>query len=356
MTVQVNNSDDISLVGIIGFFDPPMSDSKTVIGELRDLGLRLLMLTGDNEKTAKTIADTVGMSHRVCSSDLLKMPLDHQIDSCDVLANLYPEDKYLLVRHLQHTNHVVGMTGDGVNDAPSLKQADVGIAVSNAADAAKAAASIVLTTPGLAGILAAVKTSRRVYQRMHTYILNKISKSLEITAFTALALIFTGELILTPLLMVLLMFANDFITMSIAADNATFSKKPVHWNVSHVLLSGGIVAGLTLILSLSVLYYARVHLELSLPELQTLVFLLLAFTAQSNVYILRERSYFWHSLPSKWLLLSSVFAIATVIAMATSGILMAALPISLILKLLLLVVLYLFISDFAKVYLYRFFE
>jgi H+-transporting ATPase len=146
---------------------------------------------------------------------------------CNIFASVFPEDKFHLVQALQSTGNIIGMTGDGVNDAPALKQAEVGIAVASATDVAKAAASLVLTTPGLSNILTAVKTSRQIYQRMLTYTLNKIIKTFQIALFLSLGFIFTGEFVVTPLLIVLLLFANDFVTMSISTDNVSYSNKPI---------------------------------------------------------------------------------------------------------------------------------
>lgn len=341
LAVAISENDNaFSLVGLIGLQDLPRKDSKAVIAKLKDFGLRILMLTGDNTLTAKAIAIKVGIN-------------DNQ---SDIRANLFPEDKFYLVKDLQKAGHVVGMTGDGVNDAPSLKQAEVGIAVANATDVAKAAACVVLTQPGLSGILLLVETSRRIYQRMHTYILNKISKSIEIAVFLTLGVILTGELLLTPLLMVLLMFTNDFVTMSIATDNASFSQKPERWKINKLMLAGSIIGFFMLILSLGVLYYVKWHLNLTLPEIQTLIFILLVFTAQSNVYIARERHYFWHTRPSTWLLFSSCADILVVSLMAIFGILMAPISPLLIGGLLLVVIVYLVLVDYLKVHIFRYFS
>ena len=156
---------------------------------------------------------------------------------CAVFAGVFPEDKFHLVQVFQQAGHVVGMTGDGVNDAPASKQAEVGIAVANATDVAKAAASLVLTRPGLTDVLAAVETGRCIYQRMLTYTLNKIIKTFQIALFLSLGLLLTGVFVTTPRLILLLLFANDFVTMSLAADRVTFSRKPDRWQIRPLTVS-----------------------------------------------------------------------------------------------------------------------
>jgi H+-transporting ATPase len=243
-----------------------------------------------------------------------------------VFAEVLPEDKFHLVEGLQRGGHTVGMTGDGVNDAPALKQAEVGIAVSGAADVAKAAASLMLTKPGLDGIVHAVESSRRIYQRMFTYTLNKIIKTIEIAFFVSIGVITTGNLIVTPLLIVLLLFTNDFVTMAIATDRVTFSRAPDRWSVHTMVETGLLLGSLILVFSLIVFGAGTRLLHLPLVQLQTLVFLTLVFTGQATVYLVRERRHFWHSRPSRWMLLASLLDVCAVTLLATRGVLMTAIP------------------------------
>ncbi|MHB1947904.1 MAG: plasma-membrane proton-efflux P-type ATPase [Gammaproteobacteria bacterium] len=344
-----NLANNLKFVGLVALNDPPRKDSKSLLNQLKEFGLRILMVTGDHIATAKTIAANVGMGSRICSSVSLQQKSYDNILNCDVFAGMFPEDKFRLVQALQHNDHVVGMTGDGVNDAPALKQAEVGIAVENATDVAKAAASLVLTQPGLTGIISAVETSRQIYQRMLTYILNKIIKSFEIAVFLSLGVILTGKMIITPLLIVLLLFTNDFVTMSIATDNVPFSHKPERWKIPNLMISGATISILILLLSFSVFYYGINVLHLPLPQLQTLIFILLVFTGQGNIYLVRERKHFWNSLPGKWVLLSSLIDIVIVSIFATKGILMAAIKPIFIIELFVLVAVYLTIVDFLKI-------
>src|SRR5579859_4108058 len=218
--VAAGPPDRLSMVGLIGLQDPPRPDSADLIRSLGRLGIRILMVTGDGIETARAIAAQVGIAGPACTAEQLRQAASPE--SCAVFAGVLPEDKFTLVKRLQAEGWIVGMTGDGVNDAPALRQAEVGIAVSSATDVAKAAAGLVLTVEGLQGIVAAVETSRQIYQRMLTYALNASIKKLEIPLFLSIVMLATGKVLLTPLLMVLLFVTNDFATMSITADQVAF--------------------------------------------------------------------------------------------------------------------------------------
>ena len=245
------------------------------------------------------------------------------------------------------------MTGDGVNDAPALKQAEVGIAVANATDVAKAAASLVLTNPGLTDIVAAVKTSRRIYQRMLTYTLNKIIKTIEIALLLSVGVMLTGSFIITPLLIVVLLFTNDFVTMSIATDTVSYSQQPDRWHIRWLVLVGLALGSLILVFSFGIFLAARDWLQLPLPQLQTLVFITLVFTGQGTIYMVRQRQHFWKSRPSKWLTLSSVADVVVVSILASRSILMQAIHPQLVLTVLILCGCYLAAVDLVKVGLLR---
>ena len=328
---------DQKLVGFIGLQDLPRENSKQVIAAIHEMGVRVQMMTGDAKTTAEEIGKQVG------------------IKTEDIIAEMYPEDKFHLIENLQKKGHVTGMTGDGVNDAPALKKAEVGIAVSNATDVAKAAASIVLTRPGLEDILEAIRSSRKIYQRMLTYTQNKIIKTLEISILLGLGLVFMHDFIISQLLIVLLLFANDFITMSISTDHMAYSRTPDKWNVRRLIFRSGMFATLILGFSFGAFWIAHDNLQLSLPQLQTWVFLILVFTGQCTVYLIREQRHFWHSCPSWWMIGLSFFDIIATSWMAGSGILMAPLPISLILSLFGSVIVYFFLLDFLKVYAVNYF-
>jgi len=348
-----NGRMSLRLAGLVALEDPPRGDSAALVAGLKQLGIRVVMATGDNATTASAIAKRIGIAGPATAADTL----DH-IDGEAALryglyARVFPEHKIRLVRLLQSAGHIVGMTGDGVNDAPALKQADVGIAVATATDVARAAAGVVLTAPGLVDALAAVRISRRIYQRMLTYTINKIMKTLEIAIFLTLGVIITHAFVITPLLIVLLLFTNDFVTMSIATDHVSYSQRPDRWNVRSLMLTGSLLAALVLILSFTVFFVGRDVLGLKLAELQTLVFVMLVATGQGNVYLVRERGPFWRSRPSRWLMVSSVLDLVVVTAMAAAGVLMTPVSPTLILLVLLVVAAYLLILDQLKVQIFR---
>lgn len=353
LAVAADSGGGLRIAGLLGFEDPPRADSKRLVEKLQELGVRIVMITGDGIDTARAIAGRVGIAERAGEPKQIEKQHGNSVLDFGVFAGVFPEDKFEILRSVQRTGHVVGMTGDGVNDAPALKQAEVGIAVANATDVAKAAASLVLTNPGLSDILAAVKVSRRIYQRMLTYTLNKIIKTVEIALFLSLGVVLTHSIIITPMLIVLLLFTNDFVTMSIATDNVTYSREPDRWQIRALVSAGLILGSLVLILSFAVFLYGRDQLHLPLAQLQTLVFLTLVFTGQGAVYLVRERSHFWSSAPSGWLLMSSVLDVLIVSLLATNGILMAAIPAKLAFFVFGACILYMTGLDFLKVPVFR---
>ncbi|MDA8095032.1 MAG: plasma-membrane proton-efflux P-type ATPase [Betaproteobacteria bacterium] len=350
LAVAAGEPEALEFAGFVALEDPPRPDSADLIRHLVELGLRVIMITGDSLATARAVAAKVGIGNRACTGESLR---NGERDGCDVFAGVFPEDKFRLVQSLQQGGRVCGMTGDGVNDAPALKQAEVGIAVATATDVAKAAASVVLTRPGLSEIAAAVETSRRIYQRMLTYTLNKIIKTVEIAVFLSVGVMLTGTFVITPMLIVLLLFTNDFVTMSIATDQVAYSLRPDRWRIRRLMATGAILAGFVLVLSFSVFFVGRDWLHLPLAQLQTLIFVMLVFTGQGNVYLVRSRGHFWDSRPSRWLLLASVLDILVVSTLAARGILMAAIPGPFLLVLGALVVAYLFALDFVKIAVFR---
>lgn len=341
------------LVGLLGLQDTPRPDSAESIRQLNALGVRVVMVTGDELLTARSIAGQVGLLGDPCPPEALHNASAFQSLDCNIFAGVFPEDKFHLVQELQNSGLIVGMTGDGVNDAPALKQAEVGIAVSSATDVAKAAASLVLTAPGLGNILAAVKTSRRIHQRMLTYTLNKIIKTFQIALFLSLALIFARVFVVTPLLIILLLFANDFVTMSISTDNVSYSPMPDRWDVRSLMVAAFGLALPVLLLSFGFFLAATQLLHLALPQLQTLMFVMLVFTGQANVYLVRERGHFWKSKPSRWMLAGTLADVIVVTLLATRGLLMAAIPLSFVAISLLAVILFMPCADWLKIYILK---
>jgi H+-transporting ATPase len=346
----------LRLAGLLGLQDPPREDSRALVQSLNDLGVRVVMITGDDPLTAQAVADQVGIPGPACTAEVLHGEVSAESLRCGVFAGVFPEDKFHLVRALQSAGHVLGMTGDGVNDAPALKQAEVGIAVASATDVAKAAASLVLTTPGLGNIVAAVQSSRRIYQRMLTYTLNKIIKTFQVALFLSLGLVLDRVFVVTPLLIVLLLFANDFVTMSLATDNVSSAHQPDRWHIHTLAQTALALAIPSLLLALALFYVARDIWHLPLAQLQTLMFVVLVFSGQGTVYLVRERHHFWHSVPSRWMLLGTLADVVVVSALAAQGILMAAVPLSLVVLILGVVLVYLPLMDFFKVWVFGRFQ
>ncbi len=338
-----------SLVGFIALQDLPREDAEESLAEIRNLGIRVIMITGDAATTARSIAKKIGMGTTVLTREDVFQKPPSEMAKADIIAGVFPEDKFHIISSLQKLGFICGMTGDGVNDAPALKKAEVGIAVSSAMDVAKASASLVLTKPGLIEIIAAVKTSRRIYQRMLTYTMNKIIKTLQIAVLLGLGLVLTNNFIISTLLIVLLLFANDFVTMSLATDNVSYSQKPDKWNIRHLSFLSAIFAACMIIFSFFVLFFGQEVVGMSLPEIRTLIFLTLIFTGQAIVYLVRERGHFWHSRPSRWLIASSIADILIVCALALYGIFMAPLSAYLIFGLLGSIILYFLLLDRFKV-------
>jgi H+-transporting ATPase len=312
------------LAGLIALSDPPRDDSAGLVTALRDMGVHTVMVTGDSPVTAVAIARKVGIPDTVCPSERLAEPLSGQ--EFGVFARIIPQEKYRLVKALQQSGHVVGMCGDGANDAPALRQAQIGIAVSSATDVAKAAAGMVLTEPGLAGIVFAVREGRVAFQRLLTYTLNMLVKKIELVLLLAIGLGLTGHAVMTPVLMVLLLVTNDFLSMSLTADRASPTPWPSRWRMRNITSAAMVLGVCKLGFSTAVLVFGGFPLGLGSKELQTLTFLALVFGNQAAIYALRERRHMWRSRPSVWVLASSAADIAIASTLSLSGILMEPLP------------------------------
>jgi H+-transporting ATPase len=326
--VAAGPPNSLRLAGLIALSDPPRADSAGLVTALRDLGVRTVMVTGDSAVTAVAIARQVGIYGAVCPPERLGHGLDAKIDVGEfgVFARVVPEEKYRLVTALQRQGYVVGMCGDGANDAPALRQAQIGIAVSSATDVAKAASGMVLTEPGLAGILSAVREGRIAFQRLLTYTLNMLVKKIEIVLFLAIGLVLTGQAVMTPVLMVLMVVTNDFLSMSLMTDRATPGNSPSRWHMRGVTAAAIVLGAAKLTFSAGVVAFASFRLGLIGRELQTLAFTTLVFGNQALLFALRERRRLWSSWPSAWVVASSATDVAIAATLALSGTLMAPLP------------------------------
>ncbi len=360
IAVARSEGDDLNnlkLVGLLPLADPPRPDSKGMIEQARILGIKPLMLTGDSIDIAKEISKQVGIGDNIIRmADIQELNVEQQlmaINSCDGFAEIYPEDKYKIVKLLQSGGHLVGMTGDGVNDAPALKQAEMGIAVSNSTDVAKAASSVVLTEAGVGVIIEALKISRETYQRMLTWVINKVAKVIEFIVLLTIGFFWLHNVLLSLLEASLLVFANDFGTMSLATDNVKHTSNPNKWNVKNNVLASLIPSLIYVLGDVMVIMAGKYYFHLQWDELTTLVTLSLIFNSQFRVLIVRERRHFWSSLPGKELLISSTLAVIGFAIIAVSGILIPPLSLIIVLTILGFSALFTLAIDFPKYYLFK---
>jgi H+-transporting ATPase len=316
----------MSVAGVIAFSDPPRPDSAELISRLKSLSIKPVMLTGDSFPIAKEIALKVGVGGNGYPLPYIRDKLPEVIEDVDFIAEVYPEDKYVVVKALQEKGHVVGMTGDGVNDAPALRQAELGIAVSNATDVAKSSAGVVLLTPGLRGIVDVIDVSRRVYQRALTWILNKVTKVVQFTFLLTLGFIWLHYDVLTLMGMALLIFANDFATLSLSTDNAEPSLSPRKWDVKNLMISSSIIGIALLVEALLAIYLGLYVFNLSKRGMQTFILLTMVFTSQFRVLILRERRWFWSSKPGRMLTIAVIGVTIVFVMLGTLGIIVEPIP------------------------------
>ncbi|QXX76235.1 Calcium-transporting ATPase [Methylovirgula sp. HY1] len=336
----------MKLVGLIALSDPPRADSAALITELHQLGVRAVMVTGDAAATAAIVAKAVGLGGAVCPPG--PIPDAVHPEQFAVFAGVLPEDKYKLVKAFQKSGHTVGMCGDGANDAPALRQAQMGIAVSTATDVAKSAAGMVLTMPGLAGIVAAVKEGRIIYQRILTYTLNSIIKKIVTVLLLVVGLIMTGHAILTPLLMVIIMIAGDFLAMSLTTDHVRPSSMPNAWNIGKLTMAGVVMACCELAFCSGILAVGKFEMGLRIDALRTLAFIALVFGSQAIIYAIRQHRHLWGSRPSLWLVASSVVDILIASTLAIGGLAMAPLPIAVVATTLAAAIAFAVILDLVK--------
>jgi len=344
-------SESMQLIGLIALSDPPRSDSTSLITELAGLGVRTVMVTGDAPATAAIVANSVGLDGPICPRGPL--PKDVRPEQFAVFAGIFPEGKYELVKAFQKAGHTVGMCGDGANDAPALRQAQIGIAVATATDVAKSAAGMVLTTAGLGGIVAAVKEGRSAFQRILTYTLNSLIKKIVNVLFLAIGLILTGHAILTPMLMVIIMITGDFLGMSVTADNVRQSAKPNKWQIGKLTLACSVLGICLLGFCTSALLIGKYRLDLDISGLQTLAMVALVFGGEATLYAVRERQHLWSSRPGIWVILASIIDVVIISALAVRGIAMHSLPLIVVTSTLAAALVFAFLLDQIKVPVFR---
>lgn len=349
--------DRLTLAGLIGLGDPLRPDSAQTIAALREAGIKPIMITGDNMAVAREIAKQAGIGERIVRiSDIKKLPGSQQAEtvlSCDGIAEIYPEDKFWVVKLLQSHGKTVGMTGDGVNDAPALKQAELGIAVSNATDVAKAAASMVLTDPGTKDILESVRVSREAFQRMLTWTLKKISRSIQFMLILMVGFVYFQDVVVSITGLIYMMVINDFLTMTLAVDNSRATKSPNKWELKSITLASVFVGAFFFLIELLVFFWGMDHYGMALGSIQTLMLLSLVYTGQLGIYIIRERGHFWQSWPHKYVSITLWFAIAAMTLAGIAGLGMVALPANEALLTFAICLAAILLTDFPKHWIYR---
>jgi H+-transporting ATPase len=303
-------------LGVLPLFDPPREDAAKTIKEAKEHGINIKMVTGDNIAIAKQIAGELGLGQNILLAEQIIKAKDnediiHNVALCaeraDGFAQVFPEHKYWLVKDLQANNHLVGMTGDGVNDAPALKQADVGIAVSGATDAARAAADLVLTGTGLGVIINAVEEARRIFERMNAYAIYRITETIRIMLFMVTAILVYNFYPITAVMIILLALLNDLPILTIAQDNTWLSPTPVRWDMRKVLTVATVLGVVGVAETFLLLIIAKNHFLVSLEQLQTIIFLKLAVAGHLTLFVARTRnSFFTQPFPAPILLFAII--------------------------------------------------
>lgn len=319
-TLGVARSDDKGKTwvfqGILPLFDPPREDSEQTIHDAEEHGITVKMVTGDNVAIGREISGRLGMGKNIQpATELFKRDTDtipsdaaERIEKADGFAQVFPQHKYGIVKALQAHNHLVAMTGDGVNDAPALKQADVGIAVSGATDAARAAADLILTAPGLSVITRAVEEARRIFERMTSYTIYRIAMTIDIMAFVVLAMLIFGIYPINAVMIIILALLDDIPIMTIAYDNTWLSPKPVRWNMHRVLSLSSILGFLSVAQTFGLMYIGYRILQMDIPHLQTAVFLQLVVGGHLMLFVTRNRKAFWLRPYPAWPLFGAIVA------------------------------------------------
>jgi H+-transporting ATPase len=316
----------MQLAGFIALSDPPRNDSTSLITELKGLGVRTVMVTGDAPATATIVAHLVGLDGAVCPPG--PIPDSVKPEDYTVFASILPEGKFNLVKAFQKNGHTVGMCGDGANDAPALRQAQIGIAVSTATDVAKSAAGVVLTEAGLGGIVAAVKEGRVTFQRILTYTINSVSKKIVQVLLLAIGLLLTGHAVLTPMLMVIVMITGDFLSMSLTTDRVRPSVAPNSWQIGRITSAAVVLGVCFLAFCIGVLLVGIYRFKFDIAALQTVSVVAIVYGSQAMIYAIRARRRLWGLRPTMWLVLCSIADVLIITVLASRGIAMAPLPLS----------------------------
>jgi H+-transporting ATPase len=300
-------------LGLLPLYDPPREDAAATIEQARHMGVAIKMVTGDHQAIAREIAGALGLGQNILPADRAfaksgEAPDPAAVEAADGFAQVFPEHKYALVKALQARNHIVGMTGDGVNDAPALKQADIGIAVSGATDAARAAADLVLTAPGLSVITTSIEEARRIFERMTSYAIFRIAETIRVLLFMTLSILVFNFYPVTAVMIVLLALLNDIPIMMIAYDNAPVAERPVRWDMPLTLTISVLLGGLGVISSFILFWIAERYLRLGRAEIQSVIFLKLLVAGHLTIYLTRNKGAIWQRPWPSWKLFTATEA------------------------------------------------
>ncbi len=360
---RTDNQNKWKLRGVLPLYDPPREDSKETIEKAQDMGVDVKMVTGDQVAIAREIARQLGLGTDILDASLFSETKHHEtgrladaIEKADGFAQVFPEHKYHIVDVLQNRKHIVGMTGDGVNDAPALKKADGGIAVSGATDAARSAADIVLMAPGISVISRAIKESRKIFRRMTNYAIYRIAETIRVLLFMTLSILVFNFYPVTAVMIVLLALLNDGAILSIAYDRAHYSKKPERWDM-HIVLGIATVLGIMGVLaSFGLFYLAKQIFHFNLDTIQTLMYLKLSVAGHLTIFITRNKGPFWSYRPAP-ILLGAVLGTQTLATfIAVLGLFMAPLPLKWALFVWGYALVWFMVNDLIKIQAYKIFD
>ena len=327
--VAVSDSNNIwHFIGLVSLHDPPREDSAETIRLARSMGLDVKMVTGDHVAIAKEVAKKVGIGEDIYPESTIDKVPDAQaqdiVEHASGFAQVFPEHKYHIVELLQAKGHIVGMTGDGVNDVPALQKADAGIAVAGATDAARSAADIVLTRPGISVIIDAVTESRKIFQRMTNYSIYRMGETIRLIFFVTISIIAFNFYPITPLMIVLFALFNDFPIMAISYDNVKYSDKPERWNMRSLLTISTIMGLIGVIFSFGLLYIGMDVFHLSQGVLQSFIYLKLSVAGHLFLLVARTRKNFWSVKPASILMAMIIGTQAIATILTVYGILLPA--------------------------------
>lgn len=353
-----------NFLGLLPLFDPPREDSADTIKRAREHGIEVKMVTGDNVAIAKEISAQLGLGTRIEPADMffkgmksggeISAESEKAVEAAEGFAQVFPEHKFDIVKAIQHRGHIVGMTGDGVNDAPALKQADVGIAVSGATDAARVAVALVLTAPGLSVIVTAVESARRIFERMNSYAIYRITETIRIMLFMVTAMLVFNFYPITALMIILLAILNDLPILTIAYDNTWLDPKPVRWDMSRVLTTATVLGTLGVIETFGLLYIVKVVFGVGVAQLQSLIFLKLVVAGHLTLFVARSKKpFFSKPFPAPILFGAILFTQALAASIVGFGVFVTAIPWSWVGYIWAYCLAWILIEDWAKLRVYK---